>query len=513
MASGARTPSGTIGTAAPGLPRGAHQILGRTPRVLCSASRSAARAPQDRSLPGVTAMSSPRATAQTHELAQALVNAFLASSEWTIRPMVDSAATVVGGRRRWLWTLAREVLAGYPRPPLDRPRELAEFIAAGGVVRRAITRSTRAGKPLHAVRVPVVPIRMAARRPWPVPELHGVDDLARLLGLELRHLDWFADVKSLQRRAAPGRLHHYRYSWVIPASGRPRLLEAPLPRLRALQRTLLDEVLAPIPAHPAAHGFVAGRSALTGARLHAGAPVVISLDLASFFAAVGAVRVYGVFRAAGYSQPVAHLLTGLCTTRTPVGVIAGMPAATGHGGHGAQVDARSRLRRLLVSAHLPQGAPTSPALANLCVLGLDRRLTGLAAAAGLTYTRYADDLTFSGELSPAAGARIVAAVDRIARSEGLAVQPAKTRIRRGFQRQEVTGIVVNSHPNLPRTDFDRLRAVLHNAARHGPASQNREAHPDFRAHLLGRIAWATQLNPARGARLHAAFDEIDWPQP
>jgi RNA-directed DNA polymerase len=102
-------------------------------------------------------------------------------------------------------------------------------------------------------------------------------------------------------------------------------------------------------------------------------------------------------------------------------------------------------------------------------------------------------------------------VERIAGSEGLRVQPAKTRIRRGFQRQEVTGIVVNDHPNLLRADYDRLRAVLHNAARHGPAGQNRDGHADFRAHLLGRIAWATQLNPGRGQRLAAAFDAIEWP--
>ena len=255
---------------------------------------------------------------------------------------------------------------------------------------------------------------------------------------------------------------------------------------------------------------------MTGASSHVGAAVVISMDLAAFFASVDAGRVYGVFRAAGYAQPVAHVLTGLCTTRTPVRVIAAMPPTHPAPGaraaaRGAQADARARLRDLLRTGHLPQGAPTSPALANLCVRGLDRRLTGLARAAGLTYTRYADDLTFSGDLGPGAARRLVTAVGAIALDEGLAVQPAKTRTRRQSQRQEVTGIVVNARPNLPRDEYDRLRAVLHNAARNGPAAENRDGHADFRAHLLGRIAWAEQLNPTRGRRLRAAFDEISWP--
>ena len=90
------------------------------------------------------------------------------------------------------------------------------------------------------------------------------------------------------------------------------------------------------------------------------------------------------------------------------------------------------------------------------------------------------------------------------------MQPGKTRVRRAHQRQLVTGIVVNQRPNLAREDFDALKALLHNAVRFGPESQNRERHPDFRAHLLGRIGWVQQLNPDRAARLRASFDRIVW---
>ena len=74
----------------------------------------------------------------------------------------------------------------------------------------------------------------------------------------------------------------------------------------------------------------------------------------------------------------------------------------------------------------------------------------------------------------------------------------------------VTGIVVNETTNVPRRDFDLLKAIVHDCLVHGPAAANRHQHPDFRAHLLGRIAWVGALNPARGQRLRTAFDAIDW---
>ncbi|MCB1512074.1 MAG: hypothetical protein KDJ36_14330, partial [Hyphomicrobiaceae bacterium] len=79
------------------------------------------------------------------------------------------------------------------------------------------------------------------------------------------------------------------------------------------------------------------------------------------------------------------------------------------------------------------------------------------------------------------------------------------------QRQSVTGIVVNRHLNIDRRDYDRLKAILTNAIRHGPVSQNRDGHPDWRAHLSGRVGWVAQVNPARGRKLAALFDQIVWP--
>jgi hypothetical protein len=237
--------------------------------------------------------------------------------------------------------------------------------------------------------------------------------------------------------------------------------------------------------HAAAHGFVRGRSARTHAAPHAGRRVVVRVDLEDFFAGVTAARVFGIFRAAGYPEGVAHVLTGLCTNAVPVS-----ESVPGHW----------RLSRRLATPHLPQGAPTSPALANLAAFALDRRLTGLAGAVGATYSRYADDLVFSSD------ARLrtpVAAIAEIAHAEGFRVNARKTRVMGRGRRQTVTGIVVNSHPNVPRAEYDALKAILHRASLDGPAGLDP-------AHLLGRIAWVESLNSSRGAKLRERFARIVW---
>jgi hypothetical protein len=174
------------------------------------------------------------------------------------------------------------------------------------------------------------------------------------------------------------------------------------------------------------------------------------------------------------------------------------------------LDRHRRLGRLLAAPHLPQGAPTSPALANLVCYRLDRRLSALAATFGATYTRYVDDLTFSG--GPELRARRLAAlVTSVVADEGFRVNAAKTRTASAARRQAVLGAVVNERPTLPRPERDALRALLHNCATRGWRGQTRGRDPaTFREHVLGRVAWAASLDPAFGARLTAMASAIDW---
>nr|WP_255719701.1 reverse transcriptase family protein [Pelomonas sp. P8] len=330
-----------------------------------------------------------------------------------------------------------------------------------------------------------------ARPHWPT-----VGTLARGLGLTPAGL-WRLTLPADWQRRRPLAHQHYRQQLVPKRSEGWRLLEVPAPHLRAIQRRLLAQLLSGLPPHDAAFGYTPGRSVVEHAMRHAGQARVLRLDLSDFFSTVRAARVHALFRTLGYSAAVARALTALCTTATPEAWLRAEPRLA--------FLQRQRLR----DPHLPQGAPTSPAVANLCAFALDARLTGLAEAFGARYSRYADDLVFSGPASLPVRT-LVAWVTAIAEDEGFAVNPNKTRAQGVAQRQSVCGIVVNERPNLPRDAFDRLKATLHRCVVDGPAGQNREGHADFRAHLQGRVAWAAQLNPAKARKLQALFDRIDW---
>jgi hypothetical protein len=169
------------------------------------------------------------------------------------------------------------------------------------------------------------------------------------------------------------------------------------------------------------------------------------------------------------------------------------------------------MKLLYQRPHLPQGAPTSPSLANLAAYRFDCRLAGLSKAAGVNYTRYADDLIFSG------GKEFEREVERfyirvcaIALEEGFEVQTRKTRIMRQSVSQQAGGVVLNRRMNVRRSYYERLKAILHNCAVHGPVGQNRNNVADFRAHLLGQISYVEKLNPIRGKKLRSRFDRIIW---
>ena len=338
-----------------------------------------------------------------------------------------------------------------------------------------------------------------------IPSLTCSGDLAAWLGVTPGELEWLADWQCRRRRAEAEPLHHYRYRWHPRRNRPPRLIEIPKPRLRRIQRRIHDEILALVPLHSAACGFRAGRSVLDHARPHCGREMVARFDLEAFFHSIGAIRVLGLFRTLGYPYSVARDLAGLCTHATRWDRVPRPDLGSGPGWPSW------RERNRLASPHLPQGAPSSPSIANLCAYRLDCRLRGLADRLGLRYTRYADDLALSGDRGLARGFdRLHALVGAICLEEGFALNTRKTRLTGRGARQVLCGVVVNAHPNVARDDYDRLKAILWNCVRFGPDGQNREGHADFRAHLSGRVAQVSAINPSRGARLAALLQQIDW---
>lgn len=338
------------------------------------------------------------------------------------------------------------------------------------------------------------------------PFFAAVGDFCRWLDLAEGELWWLSDVASIERRRS-SRAQNYRYTLTPKVDGSSRLVEAPKPRLRALQRRLLEQILNHVPVHPACHGFVRGRSTKTAATVHVGQAMVVKLDLRDFFASIPAARVHAVFRRIGYGVELARSMTGLCTNATPASAWRRHPLPT------STTTAQEfwRRRRRYATPHLPAGAPTSPALANLVASMLDRRLAKLAESVGAHYTRYADDLTFSGDhVFRRRAPSLFGIICEIAAAEGFMVNAGKTRWQSAGVRQCVTGLVVNERLNAPRDAFDRLKATLFNCIRYGPRSQNQSGVADFQQHLRGRIAWVGETNATREQRLLQLYDRIDW---
>ena len=327
-----------------------------------------------------------------------------------------------------------------------------------------------------------------------LPALATVGDLAAWCGEPAGALDWFADQWRVAREP---RLQHYHYRWVPKRSGGLRLIEIPKQRLRRIQQNILRQILDLVPSHAAAHGFRRARSCVTHAALHAGQRVVIRMDLKDFFPSIQASRIHALFEKLGYSHAVAGVLGRICVNRAPNAVLdSSLPWAE---------------RQALKTPHLPQGSPCSPALANLCAYRLDMRLEALAQAMGAVYSRYADDLVFSGGRAlERAADRFHIRVAAIALEEGFRVNTRKTRVMREGTRQQVTGIVVNRHANIARGDYDILKATLTNCARHGPVSQNRDGRANFRDYLAGKISYVMMVNPQRAGRLQQLFQSICW---
>ncbi len=445
-------------------------------------------------------------------VARALARAFLAG-DIDAPALRARGARTLGRKWPWLGRLVRRLLDdfGEALQPWNHD-EIVQAILDFPVFRAAFefgepAPQIKGHSPFHEAMGP--PAQGLER--LPVPPLDTPGDLARWLGITAQELDWFADIGGWNGRSRSEPLRHYRYRWLPKASGGVRLLEVPKLRLRDIQRRILREILPAVPLHGAAHGCVPQHSALTNAALHVGNPVVLRLDLADFFAGIREARVRALFQALGYPPGTSRYLAALTTHCAPRAVTGSVPLED-HALPEARRERRLWAQRFS-SRHLPQGAPTSPALANLCAYRLDLRLAGAATSAGAAYTRYVDDLFFSGKgLSADRASRFAQMVYGIIIEEGFEPNARKTRVMPQGQAQHVTGLVVNERPNVPRAEYDRLKAILTNCIRHGPHSQNRASHPDFRAHLLGRVSHVLHANPGRGARLMSMFEAISWKQ-
>lgn len=276
-------------------------------------------------------------------------------------------------------------------------------------------------------------------------------------------------LKEIKKGAAQFLLiHWYRYNefddlydvFEIPKrSGGKRQIEAPKTMLKFAQKVILRKLSAEVRLHEACHGFRKAHSIATNASPHVGKAIVVNLDLKNFFPTINASRVFGIYRSFGYGDVEASFLTALS----------------------------------LYNDHLPQGAPTSPMLANITCIRLDYRLAGLAKKIGADYTRYADDLTISGSESII---NYIHIIRKIVEEEGFSVALPKLRIHRRGSRQEVTGLTVNDKVSVPRAIRRRIRAALHHVSNGEEVTWKGE--PLTLESLKGHINFITSIHPELG---------------
>jgi RNA-directed DNA polymerase len=440
---------------------------------------------------------------QDSSLLSALAQSLLAG-EATVELLTLRCSRTLGKSWRWLRPLAQRYVREFGNSARPRYRDVIAFLQNDSGLGKARTKYAGELSLATWLTDPQQMQPVAAAVSWDVPAIVSVRDLADWLGLDSGELRWFPDLKALGYKQSRDKLRHYHYRILSKRFGAIRLIEAPKSRLKDLQRQILFYILAKVPSHPAVHGFVKGRSIKTFVASHIAQKVVLRMDLQDFFPAFAGVRVQSFFRTLGYPEPVADLLGGICTNAAPRQVWTNIHS---------RVDAPvvGEARRLYSRPHLPQGAPTSPALANLCFYRADCRLNALAMSAGARYSRYADDLAFSGGKDfQRCAERFAIHVASVLHEEGFTIHHRKTRIMRQGVRQYLAGLVTNQRMNVPRRDFDHLKATLHNCVRSGPESQNRDGRSQFRSHLEGRVAFVEMINPAKGKRLREILNRVQW---
>jgi RNA-directed DNA polymerase len=302
-------------------------------------------------------------------------------------------------------------------------------------------------------------------------------DVAAALGLTLGQFQFFSQHR--HRETAP----HYIAFAIPKRSGGERVIHAPKRRLKATLRKLDQLLVGKLPRSEHAHGFIKSRSIATNARPHVGQEMVLRFDIKDCFPSIHFGRVRGLLLALGYSYPVAAALAVVMTEPPRQRVVA--EGKIYHVPTGPRV--------------CVQGAPTSPGLCNAVLLRLDRRLAGLGKKQGVNYTRYADDLTFSG---PEAKVKpLLGFVPKIVAAEGFAINREKTRLMRASGRQVVAGVIVNKELGLSRQERRKLRAALHQQQ-----SKAETGSTPISRHLEGKLAYLHMLNPRQAAALRRALE-------
>ena len=253
----------------------------------------------------------------------------------------------------------------------------------------------------------------------------------------------------------------YRQFYIMKSNGKKRLITEPLSNLKLVQNWILRNILEKCPVSRYAKAYIKGKTLISNAKYHLGQKVVVTLDIKDFFPSISFYSVRNIFHHLGYSLEMSTIIASLCCYRNS----------------------------------LPQGAPTSPYLSNLYMLPVDKRIAKYLLFRNIRYTRYADDLTFSGTFDPH---RLIHDISSLLFEFGFRINPQKTRVAYQNARQEVTGVIVNSHMQIERDKRKTIRQELYYIKKFGLDSHLARigrSKKHYLNHLLGQINFALFINP------------------
>lgn len=263
------------------------------------------------------------------------------------------------------------------------------------------------------------------------------------------------------RRISNSQKNFYRTFEIPKKSVGMRLISEPLPSLKEIHWWILDQILYKIKVSRYAKSYIKNRSIKSNARFHRNRELLLTIDIEDFFGSLKYPLVYQMFIRCGYREEVATMLSNICTLKN----------------------------------QLPQGAPTSPAISNILFRNVDKRIGGFTKKHEIRYTRYADDMSFSGTFEPG---MVIKFVRNVLDDVNLRVNEKKIRVRKKHQRQEVTGIVVNEKMQVPREVRRKLRQSVYYIEKYG-LNSHLEHTENTRAnhikHLLGIANFILFVNP------------------
>lgn len=285
-----------------------------------------------------------------------------------------------------------------------------------------------------------------------VPIIFNFDHLTKLLGRTPAYLASVINSSS----------NHYREFGIKKRSGGIREISVPYPALLEMQYWIYTNILSKIQIHACSHGFAKNKSILTNAKIHLMQENLLKLDLSNFFPSISLGRVIKVFKKLGYTTNVSYYLASICC----------------------------------LDEGLPQGAPTSPCLSNIIAHDLDVRLLKFSKHFGLKYTRYADDITFSGTVIPV---KFISYISKIIESEGFEVNTEKTRLYKSQSKKIVTGILVSGETmKVPKEYKRKLRQTMHYIRTYGIAShiaKRKIREPNYIDSLIGKLQFWKSVEP------------------